>query len=210
MGGSTGNKPFGRTPAETKPHMTQGNLVLLLSQAPNSTPSVQVVMSLKTSEAMVSFSVALDAFCFVAPGTSIHFAKRTEIHMQSISGKHPSIFLYKGHLQLGVIILTVSGGDQSQKMVCCFPLTHLQKTGGDFDHGKIMRLGGGLKGKSPGTPKSHFGGCPERTRPTQTFLKGERIDSHSVHMAVAQKTGTQNGRLVSGNMDQNLRCAPPV
>ena len=36
----------------------------------------------------------------------------------------------------GVIILTVSGGYQSQKMGL-FPLTH--HLGGDFDHGKIMR-----------------------------------------------------------------------
>ena len=35
-----------------------------------------------------------------------------------------------------VIILTVSGGYQSQKMVGCVHFAHL---GGDFDHGRIMR-----------------------------------------------------------------------
>ena len=36
----------------------------------------------------------------------------------------------------GIMILTVSGGYQSQKWGC-FPLTHY--LGGDFDHGKTMR-----------------------------------------------------------------------
>ena len=41
----------------------------------------------------------------------------------------------------------------------------------------------------------------------QSSLQARR---RKFHMAVAQKPGTQNGTLVSGNMDQNLRFAPPV
>ena len=39
-------------------------------------------------------------------------------------------------IETGTIILTVSGGYQSQKWGC-FPITH--HLGGDFDHGKTMR-----------------------------------------------------------------------
>ena len=38
------------------------------------------------------------------------------------------------------MILTVSGGYQSQKMVGCFP-SHPPLNGGDFDHGKRMASG---------------------------------------------------------------------
>ena len=44
----------------------------------------------------------------------------------------------QGHGPCGVIILTVSGGYQSQKM-WLFPLNPPLTVGGDFDHGQKMR-----------------------------------------------------------------------
>ena len=50
-----------------------------------------------------------------------------------------------------------------------------------------------------------------RTEATSLELRPEGPEMVLAHLAVAQKTGIPKWlALVSGNMDQNLRCAPPV
>ena len=58
---------------------------------------------------------------------------------------------------------------------------------------------------APGSvPEAHRSGGPAPG--SESWAQwGSRGTDFESHLAVAQKTGTQNGTLVSGNMDQNLR-----